>query len=59
MKRLLVPALVLVSMAMAIPVQAGPLVREHYGGTDSLADHGRHPGFYLDFCELAEEYFLG
>ena len=24
-----------------------------------LADNGRHPGFYLDFCQLLEEYFLG
>ena len=24
-----------------------------------LADHGRHPGFYLDFCELMQDYFLG
>lgn len=24
-----------------------------------LADHGRHPGFYLDFCEVATEYFFG
>ena len=24
-----------------------------------LADHGRHPGFYIDFCELLEDYFLG
>ena len=24
-----------------------------------LADNGRHPGFYLDFCQVLEEYFLG
>lgn len=29
------------------------------GSFSLLADHGRHPGFYLDFCELLEDYFLG
>ena len=29
------------------------------GSFSLLADHGRHPGFYLDFCEMAEAYFLG
>ena len=24
-----------------------------------LADHGRHPGFYVDFCEVIDEYFNG
>ena len=24
-----------------------------------LADNGSHPGFYLDFCENLEDYFLG
>ena len=24
-----------------------------------LADNGRHPGFYIDFCEVVEDYFLG
>ena len=24
-----------------------------------LADHGRHPGFYIDFCNVLEEYFYG
>ena len=24
-----------------------------------LADHGRHPGFYIDYCEVLEGYFYG
>ena len=28
------------------------------GSFSLLADHGRHPGFYLDFCDLASDYFL-
>jgi hypothetical protein len=24
-----------------------------------LADHGRHPGFYFDFCAFMTDYFLG
>lgn len=24
-----------------------------------LGDHGRHPGFYIDYCQVLEEYFLG
>jgi hypothetical protein len=24
-----------------------------------LADHGRHPGFYIDFCAEMTDYFLG
>ena len=24
-----------------------------------LGDHGRHPGFYVDFCEVIDEYFNG
>jgi hypothetical protein len=24
-----------------------------------LADNGAHPGFYIDFCEVVEDYFLG
>lgn len=24
-----------------------------------LADHGRHPGFYIDFCAEVTDYFLG
>ena len=23
-----------------------------------LKDAGRHPGFYIDFCEIASDYFL-
>jgi hypothetical protein len=29
------------------------------GSFSILADHGRHPGFYIDFCEVASDYFLG
>lgn len=29
------------------------------GSFSLLADHGRHPGFYIDFCQVAEDYFLG
>ena len=29
------------------------------GSFELLADHGRHPGFFLDFCELVSDYFLG
>jgi len=24
-----------------------------------VADNGAHPGFYIDFCEMLEDYFLG
>ena len=36
MKRLLIPAVGLLALAMAAPVQAAPLVREHYSGTESF-----------------------
>ena len=29
------------------------------GSFSVLADNGRHPGFYVDFCEVLEDYFLG
>lgn len=29
------------------------------GSFSLLADRGSHPGFYLDFCDLVEGYFLG
>lgn len=29
------------------------------GSFELLADHGRHPGFYIDFCQVLEDYFLG
>jgi len=29
------------------------------GSFSLLADNGRHPGFYIDFCEVVEDYFLG
>lgn len=29
------------------------------GSFSVLADNGRHPGFYIDFCEILEDYFLG
>jgi len=29
------------------------------GSFSLLADNGRHPGFYLDYCDILEEYFLG
>jgi len=35
-KRILVPVIGLLALAMAAPVQAAPLVREHYSGTDSF-----------------------
>lgn len=36
MKRLIIPIIGLLALAMAAPVQAAPLVREHYSGTDSF-----------------------
>ena len=29
------------------------------GSFELLADHGRHPGFYIDFCEVIDDYFNG
>ena len=29
------------------------------GSFELLADHGRHPGFYIDFCAVIDEYFNG
>jgi hypothetical protein len=29
------------------------------GTFELLADHGSHPGFYLDFCTLLDDYFHG
>jgi hypothetical protein len=29
------------------------------GSFSVLADNGRHPGFYIDFCEEMRNYFLG
>lgn len=29
------------------------------GSFSLLADHGRHPGFYIDGCALLTDYFLG
>jgi hypothetical protein len=29
------------------------------GSFSLLGDHGRHPGFYIDFCAFASDYFLG
>ena len=29
------------------------------GTFELLADHGRHPAFYIDFCEIMTDYFLG
>ncbi len=29
------------------------------GSFELLADHGSHPGFYVDFCDVLEEYFYG
>lgn len=29
------------------------------GSWSLVADHGRHPGFYIDFCDLMRDYFLG
>ena len=29
------------------------------GSWSLLADHGRHPAFYLDFCDIVSDYFLG
>jgi hypothetical protein len=29
------------------------------GSWSLLADNGRHPGFYIDFCDMASDYFLG
>ena len=29
------------------------------GSFELLADHGRHPGFYVDFCEVIDAYFNG
>ena len=29
------------------------------GSWSLLADHGRHPGFYFDFCAFMTEYFVG
>ena len=29
------------------------------GSWSILADNGRHPGFYIDFCDELEDYFLG
>jgi hypothetical protein len=28
------------------------------GSFELLADHGSHPGFYMDFCEMVSDYFL-
>ena len=27
------------------------------GSFELLADHGSHPGFYVDFCEVIADYF--
>ena len=29
------------------------------GSWSLVADHGRHPGFYFDFCDFMRDYFLG